>query len=88
MQSPLFNFTYPENSIGGVTQGPTQAISDGYWVMLHPLSAGEHTINFRGGIVDPTATGAINFVIDVTYHLTVLNGTDNTTPPQTSTGGN
>jgi hypothetical protein len=39
------------------------SISDGYWVMLPPLSRGEHTIRFtysRSG-----------FELDVTYHLTV-----------------
>jgi hypothetical protein len=86
LQSPLFNFTYPENNIGGVPPGASQAIAEGYWVMLHPLAAGEHTIHFRGGIVDPTATGAINFVTDVTYHLTISNST--TTQTTASTGGN
>jgi hypothetical protein len=75
VQSPLFNFTYPQNNIGGVPPGPSQAVAEGYWVMLHPLAAGEHTIQFRGGIVDPTATGAINFVTDVIYHLTISNNT-------------
>jgi hypothetical protein len=80
VQSPLFNVSYPENNLGGVPPGPSQAISDGYWLMLYPLGAGEHTIHFRGGIVDPTVTGAINFITDVTYHLTV----SNTTATQTS----
>jgi hypothetical protein len=79
MQSPLFNFTYPENNSGGITPGPTQAISDGYWVMLHPLSAGEHTIQFRGAVVDPTTTGSMNFVTDVIYHLTILGSSTNST---------
>jgi hypothetical protein len=87
VQSLLFNFTYPENNIGGVPPGPSQAIAEGYWVMLHPLATGEHTIHFRGGIVDPTATGAINFVTDVIYHLTISNSTT-TTQTTSSTGGN
>jgi hypothetical protein len=86
VQSPLFNFTYPENNIGGVPPGPSQAVAEGYWVMLHPLAAGDHTIHFRGGIVDPTVTGAINFVTDVTYHLTISNST--TIQTAASTGGN
>lgn len=88
VQSPLFNFTYPENNIGGVPPGPSQAVAEGYWVMLHPLAAGEHTIHFRGGIVDPTVTGAINFVTDVTYHLTISNSTTTTTQTAASTEGN
>lgn len=36
---------------------------DGYWVMLRPLSLGQHTLHFGGG------TG---FVLDITYNLTVV----------------
>jgi hypothetical protein len=43
-------------------------VSDGYWLMLVPLSAGEHTIYFKGII-----TGGVfdKFDSEVTYHLTV-----------------
>jgi hypothetical protein len=85
MQSPLFNFTYSENNIGGVPPGPSQAVAEGYRVMLHPLAAGEHTIYFCGGVVAPTATGAINFVTNVIYHLTISNNT--TTQTTASTAG-
>ena len=71
VQSPLFNFTYPENNLGGVPSGPSQAVADGYWVMLHPLTAGEHTIQFKAAISDPSATNPFNFVTDVKYQLTV-----------------
>ena len=83
VKSPLFNFTYPENNIGGVAPGPSQALSDGFWIMLHPLQTGEHTVHFRGVAVDPTVTGTANFVTDVTYHLTVSNSTTTT---QTTAG--
>lgn len=39
------------------------AASDGYWLMLEPLTPGVHTINFGG-----TAPG---FPIDITYTITV-----------------
>lgn len=39
---------------------------DGFYVMLAPLSAGQHTLHFRGTFGDP-----INFTTDVTYHLTI-----------------
>jgi hypothetical protein len=71
VQSPLFNFTYPENNLGGVPSGPSQAVADGYWVMLHPLPVGEHTIHFKAAIADPSATNPFNFVTDVKYQLTV-----------------
>ncbi len=40
--------------------------SDGYWVMLRPLSSGQHTIHFTGSMVIPQPMS-----LDVTYHLTV-----------------
>jgi hypothetical protein len=65
VQSPLFDVTLPEDSIFGGKAGPTQGISDGYWVFLHPLSAGEHEIRSTGSCL----AGKVN--IGVTYHLIV-----------------
>ncbi|TXH67947.1 MAG: hypothetical protein E6Q83_15160 [Thiothrix sp.] len=39
------------------------SISDGYWVMLPPLKAGQHKIRFKAKAGD--------FALDVTYNLTV-----------------
>jgi hypothetical protein len=44
----------------------TPAVSDGFWLMLEPLSAGSHTINFGGTFGPP-----INFTLDITYNLTI-----------------
>jgi hypothetical protein len=40
-------------------------VDDGYYVMLAPLSKGQHTVHFHGEIP------AASFTLDVTYHLTV-----------------
>ena len=48
----------------GPDHGFGPAMSDGYWVMLAPLAAGDHMIHF-------TATRGGEPVQDVTYHLTV-----------------
>lgn len=40
------------------------AIADGYWMMLKPLSSGQHVLHF-------TAAAEGGFKLDVTYHLTV-----------------
>jgi hypothetical protein len=70
--SPLFNVTLPESNILGIPGRSSEAVADGYWVMLQPLPAGEHTIHFRGAYVDVTApAGASNIVTEVTYHLTI-----------------
>jgi hypothetical protein len=44
------------------------AVVDGVYVMLAPLSKGQHTIHFHGEApLSPTAT----FILDVTYQLRV-----------------
>ena len=51
IQSPPFNFTLPQNNILGLPSNiTTQAIADGNWVFLKPLSLGSHKIIFRGGV--------------------------------------
>jgi hypothetical protein len=51
IQSPPFNFTLPQNNILGLSANiTTQAIADGNWVFLKPVSPGSHKITFRGGI--------------------------------------
>jgi hypothetical protein len=68
--SPLFNFTFEPNNLFGAPSGPTQGVSDGFWVFLQPLSSGNHEIHFSSFTPSPSP-GASPFVIDVTYHLTV-----------------
>ena len=43
------------------------AVSDGYWLMLEPLSPGKHVINF-GGITN------FGFALDITYNIDVVPG--------------
>ena len=70
-QSPLFNLTLPENNALGVPAQETQGVSDGYFVMLKPLSQGEHEIRSVGSLTEVTVQGTQNFASDVTYHLNV-----------------
>jgi len=72
IQSPLFSVTLPEDNIFGVTAGPTQAVSDGYWVFLSPLSPGNHEIHFRGATVDFTIGSTNNFVTESKYDVAVV----------------
>jgi len=67
VDSPLFSFTAPNDNIFGIP-GPVtgESVSDGYWIFLAPLSAGQHTIRFGGSFP--------GFPIDVTYELTVRPG--------------
>ena len=72
VQSPLFEVNFPEGNIFGVTAGPTQAVSDGYWVFLSPLSPGNHEIHFRGATVDFTIGSTNNFVTESKYDVAVV----------------
>jgi hypothetical protein len=78
-QSPVFSYTgsIPNvfSEIGCVATSPhcyegfhDQALADGYWVLVNPLPPGHHTIHVHGEVPD------WDFVVDVTYHLTVLPG--------------
>ena len=69
VQSPVFSVTLPEGNVVDVPSGTyAPMVSDGYWLMLAPLSAGAHTIHFKGIITDGVFEG---FESEVTYHLTV-----------------
>jgi hypothetical protein len=64
VQSPVFTLTYPEGAVFGLPSGTfTPNLSDGYWLLLAPLSTGSHTIRLKG-------TVGI-FTVEVTWHLTV-----------------
>lgn len=66
VQSPLFSFgPLPVNNVLFIDEGLSgDSISDGYWLMVAPLSAGQHTIDFVG-------TFANGFSFHITYNLTV-----------------
>jgi hypothetical protein len=74
--SPLFEFRGDPSLTAAfdpcVTGKDQPGLSDGYWIMLNPLSPGPHTLHFIG-----TETGAENpppntFTVDVTYNLTIV----------------
>ncbi len=48
-----------------ITGSPQVGVSDGYFIMLAPLSAGDHTIHFQGAVT------SFGFSLDVTYNLNV-----------------
>ena len=73
IQSPIFEVELPEDNIFGIPATKTQAVSDGNWVFLKPLSKGEHIIKssgHSGKVVTPQVQmGA--FTSEVTYHLII-----------------
>lgn len=64
-----FSLTYPENSVVGVPAGTYYPhVTDGYWLMLAPLSKGAHEIRYHVRAPD-TLFGLIEFT--VLHHITV-----------------
>jgi len=78
--SPVFSYTLPpppDNVIfkvfgvripgdcGTTNSTVTPAVADGFYIIVPPLSAGSHRINFGGSAGSPLTT------LDMTYHLTV-----------------
>jgi len=75
VESPLFTFgPLPENNLLGLPEvTTTPAVSDGYFVMLAPLSVGEHVIHFTGALVFTAEEDGFDFSfsLDITYRITV-----------------
>jgi hypothetical protein len=66
-----FELTLPDNNIFGVpagVYGPT--VSDGYYLMLAPLSRGQHTIDFAGSISPNAPFGS--FDLNVHYNINIV----------------
>jgi hypothetical protein len=68
--SPQYQFTAPTPWIFGATGGTGTSVADGYYVMVAPLSAGQHTIHFSGAFKFSDAPGD-EAPVDMTYHITV-----------------
>ena len=77
-QSPLFTFgPLPSDNIlevSGIpdTVGKTSpSVSDGYYLLLAPLSVGRHELHFSGKL---ELGNPVNFIFeeDITYHLTIV----------------
>jgi hypothetical protein len=64
---PVANFVLLEDNLFGVDAGVYgPAVDDGYYMLLKPFAAGQHTIRIRGG------ERALGFLVDVIYNLDVV----------------
>jgi len=70
--SPIFSFygASPGVFAPAYEGNRNVAFSDGWWIMLHPLPPGPHTIHFYGHQSVPE--WGIEFSVEVTYNLTVV----------------
>ena len=48
VRTPVFSFCLPLNEMQNINIKDCKAVSDGYWVFLHPLNSGKHEIEFVG----------------------------------------
>ena len=48
VQSPPFDFSFPDDNIYGAPGGYTRGVGDGYWLFVKPLSRGKHNIRTFG----------------------------------------
>jgi hypothetical protein len=64
VHSTAFNVCFAENNIFATKPGSTRAASDGYWVILEPLSPGKHDIHFKASLTSPT-TGILFYNDDL-----------------------
>jgi hypothetical protein len=68
VQSPLFKIILPQNNVLRLEPQTTQAVGDGYYIILQLLSSGKYTVHFSGVLGDPSSNP---FVTDATYNLNV-----------------
>lgn len=72
--SPEFGFEAPTPWIFGDIGGEGVSVADGYYVMIHPLSAGTHTIHYGGALhfaIDEGDPFDYDASLDMTYEITV-----------------
>ena len=71
VHSGLFDVVLPERNIYGAPSGPTQAVSDGWWIISKPLTSGQHKVHFSGTVFDNPTTGTQGFSVETTYNLNI-----------------
>lgn len=68
--SPAFNITLPDNNLWDVPPNTeTTAVTAGYYILMKPLTPGDHTIQYGGAAGNPAISGEENFATSVTLHI-------------------
>jgi hypothetical protein len=71
-QSPPFTFRLSGNNILGLAPQRSLSVADGVYLMLAPLTVGEHTIHIHGEVPLSPPAPSPRFVLDVTYSPLVV----------------
>lgn len=78
VQSPQFSFTAPDPWVfSPAPSGEGTAVADGYFVMLAPLSRGNHTVHIAGSFhfaAGELGPDPLDFGLDMTYNIQVVSG--------------
>ncbi len=73
-EPPPVTFTAVSGNLFGLPPGSTQSVADGFWIILQPLSAGKHALDFAATVpfpnVNPPAT-PFTFTVEASYCLIV-----------------
>lgn len=67
----IFNVTYASDPVFPTDSNVSKAVSDGWFLFLEPLQAGQHQIKLKASQVGGLTTAAPTSLIDVTYNLKV-----------------
>ena len=69
----FFGYEAPAGAIFDIAEGSyAHSVSDGWWLLIDPLPAGEHVITFRGDLFSIVeGETEIIFFTAVTYNITV-----------------
>jgi len=74
----FFSYTLPdEDNVAqffelDISGTVSDAVADGYYLMVSPLALGSHTIRFGGTIVNNPDDPTQDFHLDITYRITVV----------------
>ena len=66
----FFNITYVKDNIFDVAAGTYRGIADGFFVFLKPLSVGNHELQVKSSVNNPT-TPSYNYASEANYHLKI-----------------
>ena len=66
----FFNITAVKDNIFASPVGTFRGIADGFFVFLKPLSAGNHELQLKTSVTNPT-TPSYNYASEAIYHLKI-----------------
>jgi hypothetical protein len=66
----FFNITHVKDNIFDVPAGTYRGVADGFFVFLKPLSVGNHELQIKTSVTNPT-TPSFNYASEGIYHLKI-----------------